>query len=129
MPALVSTPARSSVNIRPDLAYVIVFKEAKFSEAIARFRVGAVANAMLQALLELDPQGEYAVMQSNQKQFDYCLLDLRMQPNMVVAELIGRTEAAILYRKLVRIDPLNQTRYAIARAHTLEIQGAASWRR
>lgn len=123
MPALASAAAHTSQTVRPDLHYVVLFKEKKFSEAIARARVAAVANTLIQALAEVDPDGEYTVITSRQKQFDWTIVDLRMQPNMVIAEAIGRTEAALLYREMVRIDPANMTRYAIARASSLDIQG------
>ena len=123
MPPLASAPAATSQVVRPELNFVVLFKEQKFSEAIARTRLAAVANSLIHALNDLDPDGEYTAIVSRGKQFDYCLVDLRMQPNMIVAETIGRTEAAILYQRMVKIDPANLTRYAIARASTLEIQG------
>lgn len=113
MPALASAPAHTSQVIRPDLAYVVLFKEKNHSEAIARARVGAVANALVQSLKEVDPEGDYSLVVSQGKQFDWAIVDLRMQPNMIIAEAIGRTEAALLYREMVRIDPANMTRYAI----------------
>ncbi|MBE9113763.1 hypothetical protein IQ273_30800 [Nodosilinea sp. LEGE 07298] len=122
MPALATQAAHTSQVVRPDLAYVVLFKEQKFSEAIARCRVNAVANALKHAMEEIDTQGEYAVIISAGKQFDYALIDLRLQPNMVIAEAIGRTEAAVLYSELVKIDPGNQIRYAIARSSQLDIQ-------
>ncbi|MGB3308452.1 MAG: hypothetical protein WBG32_23200 [Nodosilinea sp.] len=124
MPALAIAPAQSSQVVRPDLAYVVLFKEKKFSEAIARSRVHAVANALKHALEGIDTQGEYAVIISAGKQFDYALVDLRIQPNMIIAEAIGRTEAAVLYSELVKIDPGNQIRYAIARCSDLDITEA-----
>lgn len=122
MPALATAPARSSQVVRPDLHYVVLFKEAKFSEAIARARVAAIANTLVQALVGIDPDGEYSTILSQGKPFDYGILDLRMQPNMVIAEAIGRTEAALLHRELVRIDPANLQRYAIARLAQVEVK-------
>lgn len=124
MPALATAAAHTSQVIRPDLAYVVLLKERKFSEAIARARVGAVANQLAHALREIDPQGEYAVIIAAQKQFEWAIVDLRMQPNMIVIEAIGHTEAAIAYRELVQIDPSNAVRYAIARCSQLDIQGS-----
>lgn len=120
---LATAAAHTSQVVRPNLAYVVLFKEQKFSEPIARARVAAVANTLVQALVEVDPEGEYSMILSRGKQFDWAIVDLRMQPNMVIAEAIGRTEAALLHRELVRIDPSNLRRYAIARCGQLDIQG------
>jgi hypothetical protein len=122
MPALATAAAHTSQVIRPNLAYVVLFKEGKFSEAIARARAAAVANSLIQGLKDVDPEGEYSLIMGCQKQFDWAIVDLRMQPNMIVAEAIGRTEAAILHQQLVRIDPANLRRYAIARCRNLEMQ-------
>lgn len=122
MPALVTAPAHTSQIVRPSLDYVVLFKEQKFSEAIARARAGAVANTLVQALVDVDPDGDYTMLITKGKQFDWAIVDLRMQPNMVIAEAIGRTEAALLHRELVRIDPANLRRYAIARVGQLDIQ-------
>lgn len=122
MPPLATAPAHTSQVVRPSLDYVVLFKEQRFSEAIARARMANIASVLIQALTEVDPEGEYNLITSRQKQFDYCLVDLKMQPNMVIAEAIGRTEAALLLRELVRIDPSNLRRYAIARVGQLDIQ-------
>ncbi|MBE9157871.1 hypothetical protein IQ265_13705 [Nodosilinea sp. LEGE 06152] len=124
MPPLASAPAATSQVVRPELNFVVLFKEQKFSEAIARTRIATVANTLVYALQHLDPDGEYTTIISQGKQFDYCLVDLRMQPNMIIAETIGRTEAAILHQRLVTIDPANMRRYAIARCGQLDIQGS-----
>lgn len=130
MPALATAPAHTGQVLRPDLHYHVLFKEKKFSEVIASARVAAVANNLIQALADVDPQGEYSLITSQGKPFDYAIVDLRMQPNMIIAEAIGRTEAALLLRRLVRIDPSNLIRYAIlsprgyakARVGQLDIQ-------
>ncbi|MEA5447961.1 hypothetical protein VB780_05230 [Leptolyngbya sp. CCNP1308] len=119
MPALAIEPTPTAQVVRPSLDYVVLFKEQKFSEAIARARVAAIANTLVQALVEVDPEGDYTMILSQSKQFDWAIVDLRIQPNMLIAEAIGRTEAALLLRELVRIDPSNQRRYAIARVGQL----------
>lgn len=121
MSGLATAPAHTSQVVRPDLSYVVLLKEHKFSEAIARTRIAAVANALVHALRELDATGEYAMIVSVGKQFEWALVDLRLQPNMIIAEAIGRTEAAILYEELRKIDPSNRERYAIARVSSLDI--------
>lgn len=122
MPALAITAAHTSQVVRPDLPYVVLLKEQGFSEAIARARVAPVAKSLIQGLAEVDPEGEYSLIVSRSKQFDWAIVDLRMQPNMLIAEAIGRTEAALLLRELVRIDPGNMRRYGIARLRELSIQ-------
>lgn len=124
MPALASTAAHTSQVLRPELPYLILFKEKKHSEAIARCRVIAVANQVAHALREVDHLGEYKVIMSRNKQFEWALIDLRMQPNMIVVEAIGRTEIAIAYRELITIDPTNTTRYSMCRCSSIDIQEA-----
>jgi hypothetical protein len=46
----------------------------------------------------MDPQAQYEVVQADALGFDYCLTDHRLQPNLVVAETIGRTEGLLLHR-------------------------------
>lgn len=123
MPALASTSSHTSTVVRPDLAYVVLFKEQKTTEAIARARAHAVANVLAKALSDIDVSGEYEVIITPAKRFDWAIVDLRLQPNMIIAETTGRTEAAILYEGLVRIDPGNRDRYGLARSRELDITG------
>jgi hypothetical protein len=51
----------------------------------------------------MDPQAQYEVVQAEALGFDYCLTDHRLQPNLVIAETIGRTEGLLLHREWVRI--------------------------
>lgn len=124
MPALASTAAHTSQVLRPDMPYVVLLKDKKFSEPIARARVQSVASQLAHALAEIDRWGEYMVIMARNRRFDWCLVDLRMQPNMIVVECIGRTEIAIALGELIKIDPSNQARYAIARCGELDIQEA-----
>ena len=121
MPALASAPERTSQIIRANMHHLVLLKEPKFSEAIARCRMLAVANTLKSSLEELDPQGRYEVVNRGGKQFDWGLIDTKLPPSMIIAELIGRTEAAILLQALIVIDPGNQVRYAIARLADIEI--------
>lgn len=59
---------------------------------------------------------------ASDSRFLWCVVDLRMRDNMIIAEANSRLACAVLCNELTTVDPSNRVRYAIARSDTLNIQ-------
>lgn len=120
---MIATCARTSITVRPRLPWVVSLRRGKYSDIIGRTRVHAVANAVANAFKEIDTESQYESGQGEAKVFfSHALIDLRLQPNMIVAEFDSRIEVAIARNELIKIDPSNRERYAIATVGELQIQ-------
>jgi hypothetical protein len=121
MVELMAIAKASPVTLRGKLPFVLSLREGEFTTPIARGRNAAVLGTLARALRAMDPQAQYEVVQADALGFDYCLTDHRLQPNLVIAETIGRTEGLLLHRELVRIDPANRVRYAVCHYGSLTL--------
>ena len=121
MVELMAIAKASPVTLRGQLPYVLNLWEGSFTTPIARARNAAVLGTLARVLKEMDSQARYEVVRADVLSFDYCLSDHRLQPNLVIAETIGRTEGLLLHQELMRIDPGNRVRYSVSHYGSLTL--------